>query len=158
MVWHRQSHPSGIAIPFPRPANSAKDPCRTRRGDCSNCGTRKSRRDSRERLHFAGRARAPTAPKGGTRGTFHKDSALPVAPYYDPSAEDSRVLAADRMLLLSGFHDPPALSPRDMRKDPTVAHQFRQNCLAPNDLAAELCQRAQTLGQWKTNASREQAG
>ncbi len=74
-------------------------------------------------------------------------------PYYDPSAEDSRELAADRMLLLSGFHNTPALSTRDMRKDPTVAHQFRQNCLALNDLIAELCQRAQTLGQEKNSTS-----
>ncbi len=69
--------------------------------------------------------------------------ALP--PRYDPSAEDSRELAADRMLLLSGFRDTPAISSLTMRRDAAASHQFRRNCLALNDLAAALCQRAQTL-------------
>ncbi len=67
--------------------------------------------------------------------------------HYAPSAEDSRELAADRMLLLSGFQNTPAISSRDMRSNQAAAHQFRQNCLALNDLIAELCQRAQTLAQ-----------
>ena len=69
--------------------------------------------------------------------------ALP--PRYDPSAEDSRELAADRMLLLSGFRDTPAISSLSMRRDAAAAHQFRRNCLALNDLIADLCHRAQTL-------------
>ena len=73
--------------------------------------------------------------------------ALPCAlpPRYDPSAEDSRELAADRMLLLSGFRDTPAISSLSMRRDAAAAHQFRCNCLALNDLIADLCHRAQTL-------------
>ena len=68
--------------------------------------------------------------------------ALP--PRYDPSSEDSRELAAGRMLILSGFSQTPALSAIEMRKDPTVAHAFRRNCLAMNDLAAALCAAATT--------------
>ena len=66
--------------------------------------------------------------------------ALP--PRYDPSAEDSRELAADRMLILSGFSDTPAISAIEMRRDPAAARAFRRNCLALNDLAAALCESA----------------
>ena len=54
-------------------------------------------------------------------------------PKYDPSAEDSRELAAHRMLILSGFPE--------SRKDDRSA--FRRNCLEMNDLAAALCEKAQ---------------
>ena len=57
--------------------------------------------------------------------------ALP--PKYDPSAEDSRELAADRMLILSGF-------PQSVVDAGAI---FRQNCLAMNDMAAAICERAQ---------------
>lgn len=67
--------------------------------------------------------------------------ALP--PRYDPSAEDSRELAADRLLILSGFSDTPRVSALDPRRDPTARHLFRANCLALNDLAATLCANAQ---------------
>ena len=60
-------------------------------------------------------------------------------PRYDPSAEDSRELAADRLLILSGFADTPAVPARDIRKHLAASHQFRTNCLAMNDLAAALC-------------------
>ena len=53
--------------------------------------------------------------------------ALP--PEYDPSAEDSRELAADRMLILSGF-------PQSVADAGAI---FRQNCLAMNDMAAAIC-------------------
>lgn len=67
--------------------------------------------------------------------------ALP--PRYDPSAEDSRELAADRLLILSGFtNTTPHISAREMRRDPAAAHLFRANCLAMNDLAAALCEKA----------------
>ena len=56
--------------------------------------------------------------------------ALP--PSYDPSAEDSRELAADRMLILSGF-------PQSVADAGAI---FRQNCLAMNDMAAAICERA----------------
>lgn len=67
--------------------------------------------------------------------------ALP--PRYDPSAEDSRELAADRMLILSSFtNTTPHISARAMRRDPAAAHLFRANCLAMNALAATLCEKA----------------
>lgn len=73
----------------------------------------------------------------GTRFIKMLPCALP--PRYDPSAEDSRELAADRLLILSGFADTPAVPARDIRKYLAASHQFRANCLAMNDLAAELC-------------------
>ena len=69
--------------------------------------------------------------------------ALP--PRYDPSAEDSRELAADRLLILSGFADTPPISGRDIRRAMGASRQFRANCLAMNDLAAALCERAKML-------------
>ena len=48
-----------------------------------------------------------------------------------------------RLLILSGFSQTPALSGVEMRKNPEVAHAFRRNCLAMNDLAAALCAAAQ---------------
>lgn len=65
--------------------------------------------------------------------------ALP--PRYDPSAEDSREIAAGRLLLLSGCPDTSAIASRDMRRDPAAAHEFRRNCLAMNELAAALCKK-----------------
>ena len=62
--------------------------------------------------------------------------ALP--PRYDPSAEDSREIAAGRMVLLSGFPDTPAMSALEMKRDSAAAREFRHNCLAMNDLAAAL--------------------
>ena len=66
-------------------------------------------------------------------------NALP--PRYDPSAEDSREIAAGRLLLLSGCPDTSAIASRDMRRDPAAAHEFRRNCLAMNELAAALCKK-----------------
>ena len=59
---------------------------------------------------------------------------------YDPSAEDSREIAAGRLEILSGFTDTSAITSRDMRLSPAAAHAFRANCLAMNDLAAKLCE------------------
>ena len=59
---------------------------------------------------------------------------------YDPSAEDSREIAAGRLAILSGFTDTPAIASRNMRTDPAAAHAFRANCLEMNDLAAKLCE------------------
>ena len=56
--------------------------------------------------------------------------ALP--PKYDPSAEDSRELAADRLLILSGF-------PQSVADSGVI---FRENCLAMNDMAAAICEKA----------------
>jgi hypothetical protein len=58
---------------------------------------------------------------------------------YDPSAEDSREIAAGRLVILSAFPDTPAVASPAMKRDPAAAHRFRQNCLAMNDLAARLC-------------------
>ena len=59
--------------------------------------------------------------------------ALP--PRYDPSAEDSRELAADRLLILSGF-------PQTVSANDKIA---RANCLLMNNLIITLCENAQTL-------------
>jgi hypothetical protein len=77
--------------------------------------------------------------KAEPRARFIKTVPFALPPRYDPSAEDSRELAAGRLLILSGFSQTPALSAIEMRKNPAVAHAFRQNCLAMNDLAAALC-------------------
>ena len=77
--------------------------------------------------------------KAEPRARFIKLLPCALPPRYDPSAEDSRELAAGRLLILSGFSQTPALSAIEMRKNPAVAHAFRQNCLAMNDLAAALC-------------------
>ncbi|MBQ6136767.1 MAG: hypothetical protein IJI73_05295 [Kiritimatiellae bacterium] len=58
---------------------------------------------------------------------------------YDPSAEDSREIAAGRLVILSAFPDTPAVGSPAMKRDPAASHRFRQNCLAMNDLAAKLC-------------------
>lgn len=60
-------------------------------------------------------------------------------PRYDPSAEDSREIAAGRLLILSCFRGTPAISSLEMRRNPSAAHDFRRNCLAMNDIAARLC-------------------
>ena len=77
--------------------------------------------------------------KAEPRARFIKLLPCALPPRYDPSAEDSRELAADRLLILSGFPETPHLAPLEMRRNPTVAHAFRRNCLAMNDLAAEIC-------------------
>ena len=75
----------------------------------------------------------------GTRFVKLLPYALP--PCYDPSAEDSREIAAGRLVLLSAFPETSPISPRDMRCDPSAAHEFRRNCQAMNDFAAALCAR-----------------
>ena len=77
--------------------------------------------------------------KAEPRARFIKLLPCALPPRYDPSAEDSRELAADRLLILSGFPETPHLSPLEMRRNPAIAHAFRRNCLAMNDLAAEIC-------------------
>ena len=82
--------------------------------------------------------------KAEPRARFIKLLPCALPPSYDPSAEDSRELAAGRLLILSGFSQTPAMSALEMRKNPAVAHAFRRNCLAMNDLAAALCAAAGT--------------
>ena len=83
--------------------------------------------------------------KAEPRARFIKLLPCALPPRYDPSAEDSRELAAGRLLILSGFSQTPALSAVEMRRNPAVAHAFRRNCLAMNDLAAALCAAAATV-------------
>ena len=58
---------------------------------------------------------------------------------YDPSAEDSREIAAGRLVILSAFPDTPPISSLEMKRNSAAAHTFRRNCLEMNDLAARLC-------------------
>ena len=66
-------------------------------------------------------------------------NALP--PKYDPSAEDSRELAAHRLVILSGMAETAAISSLDIRRSSAAAHGFRQNCLLMNEIGAALCNR-----------------
>ena len=74
--------------------------------------------------------------KADPRARFVKMVPFALPPRYDPSAEDSRELAADRLLILSGFPQGVA----DAREG------LRARCLAMNDMAAALCARAQNNG------------
>ena len=74
--------------------------------------------------------------KAEPRARFIKTVPFALPPRYDPSAEDSRELAADRLLILSGF-------PQDT---PDTRDNLRARCNLMNDLAAAMCERAQTLG------------
>ena len=65
--------------------------------------------------------------------------ALP--PRYDPSAEDSRELVADRLAIVSLQPETAAIRTLDIRRSQAAAHAFRANCLAMNNLAAALCGR-----------------
>ena len=65
-------------------------------------------------------------------------SALPDR--YDPSAEDSREIAAGRLAILSAAHGTAAISSLAMKRDPSAARAFRRNCLEMNDIAAALCE------------------
>ena len=78
--------------------------------------------------------------KGEPAARFIKllPSALPDR--YDPSAEDSREIAAGRLAILSASRDTAAISSLVMRRDPSAAHAFRRNCLELNDIAAALCE------------------
>lgn len=60
---------------------------------------------------------------------------------YDPSAEDSLELAADRMAIASLQPETAAIRSIDIRRSQSAAHAFRANCLAMNDLADALCGR-----------------
>ncbi len=68
------------------------------------------------------------------RARFIKMRPCALPPHYDPSAEDSRELAADRLLILSGF-------PQSVTDTGGI---FRANCLLMNDLIIEMCDQAQT--------------
>ena len=77
--------------------------------------------------------------KAEPRARFIKLLPYALPPRYDPSAEDSREIAAGRMLILSPFRDTPSIASLEMKRNPSAAHAFRRNCLAMNDIAAKLC-------------------
>ena len=77
--------------------------------------------------------------KAEPRARFIKLLPYTLPARYDPSAEDSREIAAGRLLILSCFRDTPVISSLDMKRNRADAHRFRQNCLAMNDIAARLC-------------------
>lgn len=64
---------------------------------------------------------------------------------YDPSAEDSREIAAHRLVIISTLADTAAISSQEMRVSRAAARSFRENCLAMNDLAAALSARSALL-------------
>ena len=80
--------------------------------------------------------------KAETHARFVRMMPCSLPPSYDPSTEDSRELAAGRLLILSGFTDTPAVPSRDIRRCLGASHQLRQNCLKMNDLAVALCTKA----------------
>ena len=77
--------------------------------------------------------------KAEPRARFVKLLPYTLPPRYDPSAEDSREIAAGRLLILSPFRDTPSISSLEMKRNPSAAHAFRRNCLAMNDIAAKVC-------------------
>ena len=72
--------------------------------------------------------------KAEPHARFIKMRPCALPPHYDPSAEDSRELAADRLLIISGF--PQSIT--------DAGGIFRANCLLMNDLITEMCAKAQT--------------
>ena len=72
--------------------------------------------------------------KAEPHARFIKMRPCALPPHYDPSAEDSRELAADRLLIISGF--PQSIT--------DAVGIFRANCLLMNDLITEMCAKAQT--------------
>ena len=69
------------------------------------------------------------------RVRFIKTVPFALPPRYDPSAEDSRELAADRLLILSGFPQNTPDSPENLRA----------RCNIMNNLAAAICSKAEAL-------------
>ena len=81
--------------------------------------------------------------KGEPMARFIKLLPYELPDRYDPSAEDSREIAAGRLAILSAARGTAAISALVMRRDPTAAHAFRRNCLEMNEIAAALC-----AGKW----------
>ena len=79
--------------------------------------------------------------KAEPRVRFVKLVPFALPPRYDPSAEDSRELAADRLAIVSLQPETAAIRSLDIRQSQAAAHAFRANCLAMNALAAALCGR-----------------
>ena len=79
--------------------------------------------------------------KAEPKTRFIKLMPFALPPRYDPSAEDSHELAADRLAIVSLQPETAAINSLDIRQHQSAARQFRQNCLKMNDLAAALCGR-----------------
>ena len=79
--------------------------------------------------------------KAEPRVRFVKLVPFALPPRYNPSAEDSRELAADRLAIVSLQPETTAIRSLDIRRSQAAAHAFRENCLAMNELAAALCSR-----------------
>lgn len=76
--------------------------------------------------------------KSEPRARFIKTLPYALPPCYDPSLEDSREIAAGRLVVVSQVNA-GAISSLAMKRNGAAAHEFRRNCLAMNDLAAALC-------------------
>jgi len=59
---------------------------------------------------------------------------------YDPSAEDSREIAAGRLAIISPMTKTAAISSLEMRNSAAASHKFRENCLLMNEIGAKLCE------------------
>ena len=73
--------------------------------------------------------------KAEPRVRFIKTVPFSLPPRYDPSAEDSRELAADRLLILSGFP----------QNTPDSRENLRARCHIMTDLSAAICSKAEDL-------------
>ena len=80
--------------------------------------------------------------KAEPRTRFIKTLPYALPPRYDPSAEDSREIAAGRLVIISQVAA-EAISSLAMKRSAAAAHEFRRNCLAMNGLAAALCASAE---------------
>ena len=79
--------------------------------------------------------------KADPQARFIKLVPYALSPRYDPSAEDSRELAADRLAIVSLQPETAAIRSLDIQRSQSAARQFRRNCLEMNALAAALCER-----------------
>lgn len=95
--------------------------------------------------------------KAEPRARFVKTLPYALPPRYDPSAEDSREIAAGRMAIISQVAA-GAISSLAMKRNAAAAHEFRRNCLAMNDLAAALCGPAVVSGASAQLPGRSSAG
>jgi len=59
---------------------------------------------------------------------------------YDPSAEDSREIAAGRLAILSPMTKTATISSLEIRNSAAASHKFRENCLLMNEIGAKLCE------------------
>ncbi|MGN0843999.1 MAG: hypothetical protein ACI4QT_02110 [Kiritimatiellia bacterium] len=75
--------------------------------------------------------------KAEPRARFIKTLPYALPPRYDPSAEDSREIAAGRMVIVSMVEN-EKISALEMKRETGASHRFRENCLKMNALAAAM--------------------